>query len=97
MRRSRPSGSTPPGAGSPSGRWEPAVVNVGKRPTFGGRSVSVEAHLVDFEGDLYDAEVRLAFVARLRGEQRFPGPEALVARIRQDVDAARDLLGRDGV
>lgn len=81
----------------PSGRWEPAVVNVGRRPTFGGRPVSVEAHLVDFEGDLYDARVRLAFVARLRGEERFPGPEALVAQIRRDVDEARDLLSREGV
>jgi riboflavin kinase/FMN adenylyltransferase len=81
----------------PPGRWEPAVVNVGRRPTFGGRPVSVEAHLLDFEGDLYDAEVRLAFVARLRGERRFPGPEALVAQIRRDADGARDLLSPEGV
>jgi riboflavin kinase/FMN adenylyltransferase len=81
----------------PSGQWEPAVVNVGNRPTFGGRPVSVEAHLLDFDGDLYGAQVRLAFHARLRGEQRFAGPEALVARIREDVAQARDLFRREGV
>jgi riboflavin kinase/FMN adenylyltransferase len=81
----------------PSGRREPAVVNVGRRPTFGGRPVSVEAHLIGFEGDLYGAKVRLEFHARLRGERRFSGPEALAAQIRDDVDRARDLLAREGV
>lgn len=81
----------------PSGRWEPAVVNVGTRPTFGERPVSVEAHLIDFQGDLYGADVRLAFHARLRGEQRFSGPEALVTQIRQDLARARDLLAHESV
>jgi riboflavin kinase/FMN adenylyltransferase len=57
----------------------------------------VEAHLLDFEGDLYDSEVRLEFHHRLRGEERFAGAEALVAQIRQDVARARDLLGPEGV
>ena len=76
----------------PSGQWFPAVVNIGRRPTFGGRDVSVEAHLLDFEGDLYGAELRLAFAARLREEQRFSGPEALVAQIHDDVERARALV-----
>jgi riboflavin kinase / FMN adenylyltransferase len=73
-------------------RWHDAVVNVGERPTFGGGRVTLEAHLLDFEGDLYDARVRLAFSERLRGEERFPSPEALVAQIRADIAAARALL-----
>jgi riboflavin kinase/FMN adenylyltransferase len=76
----------------PSGQWFPAVVNIGRRPTFGGRDVSVEAHLLDFEGDLYGAELRTAFAARLREEQRFSGPEALVAQIGDDVERARALV-----
>jgi len=74
------------------GEWRPAVVNIGRRPTFGGGHVTVEAHLIDFEGDLYGSRVRLEFHERLRGEERFSGPESLVARIREDVGRARDVL-----
>jgi riboflavin kinase/FMN adenylyltransferase len=69
-----------------------AVVNVGRRPTFGGGAVSVEAHLLDFAGDLYGAALAVAFEARLRGERTFDGPDALVARIREDIASARARL-----
>jgi riboflavin kinase/FMN adenylyltransferase len=78
------------------GRRKPAVVNIGVRPTF-GESVSVpvvEAHLLDFEGDLYDRELKLVFVDRLRDEQRFSGPDALIDQIGRDILRARELLGR---
>jgi riboflavin kinase/FMN adenylyltransferase len=78
----------------PRGRWN-AVCNIGFRPTVDGSPAPlpvVEAHLLDFEGDLYGERVELAFVARLRGEQRFPDLAALEARIRADVEAARTLL-----
>jgi riboflavin kinase/FMN adenylyltransferase len=74
----------------------PAVVNLGRRPTFGGGDLALEAHLIGFAGDLYGARVRLSFVAHLRDEERFPGPEALVARIREDVARARVLLSGPG-
>jgi riboflavin kinase/FMN adenylyltransferase len=74
------------------GRSRLAVVNVGRRPTFDGRTVTVEAHLVDFEGDLYGRQLRLSFSVRLRDEQRFAGKEALVAQIRRDVERARSLV-----
>lgn len=70
----------------------PAVVNVGRRPTFGGGEVSVEAHLLDFASDLYGQRLSVSFVSRLRGEQAFPGPDALVSQIREDVRAARGVL-----
>jgi riboflavin kinase / FMN adenylyltransferase len=70
-----------------------AVVNVGRRPTFGGDAVSVEAHLLDFDRDLYGSAFGLSFVSRIRGEVKFSGPDALVARIREDVAAARRALG----
>ena len=79
-----------------TGKTWPAVVNIGRRPTFGGTHETVEAHLLDFEGDLYGARVRLAFVERLRGEERFPGAEALVARVREDIARARVLLPDGG-
>jgi riboflavin kinase / FMN adenylyltransferase len=71
---------------------QPAAVNVGIRPTFEtGRGLLVEAYLIDFEGDLYGKTLRIAFVARLRGERRFPGVEDLVAQMHRDVEAAREL------
>ncbi|MCG6922030.1 MAG: bifunctional riboflavin kinase/FAD synthetase [Acidobacteria bacterium] len=84
----------------PSGEWVPAVANFGRRPTFGGSLPSVEAHLIDFDDDLYGATLRLEFQARVRNERRFPGPDALVAQIRDDIARARALVvdpGRKGV
>jgi riboflavin kinase/FMN adenylyltransferase len=70
----------------------PAAVNVGVRPMFGtGRELLVEAHLIDFDGDLYGENLRVAFVERLRGERRFPTVEDLIAEMHRDVAAAREL------
>jgi riboflavin kinase/FMN adenylyltransferase len=80
----------------PGGRWQASVVNLGRRPTFGGGFVTLEAHLIDFEGDLYGARVRLEFHERLRSEQRFDGKDALVARILEDIARARTLLSGPG-
>ena len=77
------------------GRPHPAVVNVGFRPTFGETSLAIEAHLLDFSGDLYGRQVRLDFVDRLRDEMRFASVEALKAQIERDVAAARER-GRSG-
>jgi riboflavin kinase / FMN adenylyltransferase len=70
----------------------PAAVNVGVRPTFEtGRGLLVEAHLIDFDGDLYGRTLRIAFISRLRGERRFPSVEELVAQMHRDVEEARGL------
>ncbi len=70
----------------------PAAINVGVRPTFEtGRGLLVEAHLIDFEADLYGQVLRIAFIARLRGERRFPSVEDLISQMRRDVDEAREL------
>ncbi len=66
-----------------------AVVNVGVRPTFGETTLAVEAHLLDFAGDLYGRRVRLDFMARLRDEMRFPSIEDLKAQVARDIAAAR--------
>ncbi len=74
--------------------WRPGVCNVGIKPTVddSGR-VGVEVHLLEHDGgDLYGAELRVAFVARLRDERRFPSLEALKAQIALDAAQARALL-----
>ncbi len=71
-----------------------AVTNIGFRPTFNSSTptLTVEAHLLDYSGDLYGRELTLDFVARLRPEMKFPGVDALVAQIRADIATARRLL-----
>jgi riboflavin kinase/FMN adenylyltransferase len=69
-----------------------AVTNIGVRPTFAGQDRSIEAHILDFSGDLYGQVVTLHFVARLRGEQRFTSVDDLVVQIRRDVAAGRAVL-----
>jgi riboflavin kinase / FMN adenylyltransferase len=73
-------------------RWWPAATNVGVRPTFvTGRGVLIEAYLLDFDGDLYDRELRIAFLSRLRGERRFDTVEGLVEQMHRDVQDARAI------
>jgi riboflavin kinase/FMN adenylyltransferase len=78
------------------GRWRMAAVNVGYGPTFGHDRLTVEALLLDFEGDLYRQTVRAAFVARLREERRFGGVEELGAQIGRDIEQARVALSTAG-
>ena len=66
-----------------------AVTNIGTRPTFDGRTTTVETHLLDFEGDLYGHVVTIELVEMLRGEQKFDGLEALKAQIALDAQRAR--------
>jgi riboflavin kinase/FMN adenylyltransferase len=75
-----------------SGRCFAAVANVGVNPTFGGNKLSLEAHLLNFSGDLYGRKLRLHFMERLRDETRFPCVEALKRQIGQDAAAAKALL-----
>jgi riboflavin kinase/FMN adenylyltransferase len=71
----------------------PAVINVGRRPTFGdGRGLVAEAHAIDCSGDFYDRRVELSFSSWLRAEQRFSGADALSEQIRRDVETARRRL-----
>lgn len=72
-----------------AGAWRPAVTNIGVRPTFDGLRRTVEAHLLEFDGDLYDQPLTLQILARLRAEQRFASVAELVAQIRRDVVAAQ--------
>lgn len=75
----------------------PAVLNLGARPTVeaAGRR-ALEAHLLDFEGDLYGREIEVVFEAFLRPERRFESVAALSRQIREDVAGARRALRRPG-
>lgn len=70
----------------------PAAVNIGVRPTFDtGRGELVEAYILDYEGDLYDKQLRLDFLSRLRGERRFSSAEELVEQMHRDVERTREI------
>ncbi|HEX5366333.1 MAG TPA: bifunctional riboflavin kinase/FAD synthetase [Acidimicrobiales bacterium] len=72
-----------------------AAVSVGRRPTFysDAHASLLEAHLLDFDGDLYGERVKVRFVARLRDEVRYDAVEALVEQMARDCDDARRVLG----
>jgi riboflavin kinase/FMN adenylyltransferase len=73
----------------------PAAVNVGVRPTFEtGRGLLIESFLIDYDGDLYGRNLRVAFVSRLRGERRFPSVEDLIAQMHRDVAEAREICAK---
>lgn len=69
-----------------------AAANIGYRPTFSGDAVTVEAHLLDFNRDIYGENLELRFEKRLRAERKFAGLDDLVAQIRSDISASRQYL-----
>lgn len=71
----------------------PAVANVGHRPTVGGEDSRLEVHVLDWEGDLYEKHLDVAFRHFIRPERKYDGLEALKAAIRNDIDQARDYFG----
>ncbi|ABM62601.1 bifunctional riboflavin kinase/FAD synthetase [Halorhodospira halophila] len=73
----------------------PTAISVGIRPTVGGRRTVFEAHLIDFDGDLYGRHLCVEPVVRLRGEAHFDGLDALARQIGEDVRAARRVLGQE--
>ena len=83
--------------------WLPAedqllegVTNIGRRPTFpGGSDRVVEAHIFDFDRDVYGERVELGLVHRLRGERRFDSVEQLIRQIGEDARLAREYLGQE--
>lgn len=70
----------------------PAVLNIGRAPTFGGKETTVEVHILDFGSDLYGKKMEVSFVRRLRSEKAFKSKDELVARIKKDTERARAIL-----
>ncbi len=75
-----------------SGQLLPAVANVGNRPTVNGRELRLEAHVFDFDGNIYGRRVHVLFHQHIRDEQKFSGIDELKEKIQQDINAARSYF-----
>ena len=73
----------------------PAMMNIGTRPTFAGKQQTLEVHILKEVGNLYGRPMTVAFVSRLRAEQRFDTCEALIAQLQRDKQATEELLLND--
>jgi riboflavin kinase/FMN adenylyltransferase len=74
------------------------VLNIGYNPTFGEQDLGAEAHIFDFDKDIYGHPIKLNLIQRIRDEKRFSGPKELAEQIAKDVEAARlILLKEDGL
>jgi riboflavin kinase/FMN adenylyltransferase len=71
--------------------------NLGSNPTFGNEMSSIEVFLFDFQGDIYNRDLRLFFIERIRDERRFPTVESLQKAIQLDVTKCREILGRTSI
>lgn len=76
------------------GERQKCVVNVGTRPTFDNQDLRIEAHLLDYEADLYGKELGIEFVQRLREEKRFADTDDLIDQVHRDIAAAREILDK---
>ena len=75
-----------------AGKFYRVAINVGPNPTFDDENQKVEAHVLDFSGDLYGKKLDLDFVQRVRDVCRFANVEELLARLKNDIDAVRSIV-----
>ena len=77
-----------------NGKRYASAVNIGVRPTFSGQgdTIHVEAHLLDFSGDLYGNTIALDFLERLRSEKRFESVDALITQVHSDIQRTREIV-----
>ncbi|WP_103026818.1 bifunctional riboflavin kinase/FAD synthetase [Salinibacter altiplanensis] len=76
----------------PNGNRRGGMMNIGRRPTFDEMDVTVEVHLLDYEGDLYGATLSVEFLQRLRAEQKFESAAALAAQLSEDEERCRTVI-----
>ena len=74
------------------GEWLPAMLNIGTNPTFQRQSLTIEAHIIGFEGNIYDKQVRVEFCKKLRDEQQFESIEALRRQLYADREATLEAI-----
>ena len=72
-----------------------SITNIGYRPTFGHNELLIETHIFNFNEDIYKKRVKVEFVDRVRDEQKFDGPDALVEQIKIDVERVKEILSND--
>jgi riboflavin kinase/FMN adenylyltransferase len=75
-----------------NGTKHQSITNIGYRPTFGHNGLLIETHIFDFNEDIYKKRMKVEFVDRVRDEQKFNGPEALVEQIKRDVERVKEIL-----
>jgi riboflavin kinase/FMN adenylyltransferase len=90
VRSVRPNGETDDGIDSPTGRA--VALHIGPNPTFGEDSKKVEAHIIDYSGDLYGCEVELEILSRIRGVHKFESLEALKTQLHQDINTVTTFV-----
>ncbi len=73
------------------------IMNIGFRPTVGGKHQTIEVHLLDYNADLYGANIQVQLSYRLRDEQKFSSVDKLIAQIKQDEKKARELIANGKV
>jgi riboflavin kinase / FMN adenylyltransferase len=76
----------------PDGAAHASITNIGMRPTFAEPERTIEAHIFDFDRDIYDANVELELIERIRPERKFESPKALAAQIASDLSRAKEIL-----
>lgn len=69
-----------------------SITNIGFRPTFGHNELLIETHIFNFSQDIYKKRIKVEFVDRVRDEQKFDGPDALVDQIKKDVEKVKEIL-----
>ena len=77
-------------------KWYNGVCNIGINPTFGGTSLSIETHILDFSEDIVGKKFTIKFIARLRDEKTYKNKDELAEQIEKDVIKAREILEMDG-
>ncbi len=77
------------------GKTYASATNIGFRPTFGAGGRKVETHIFEYDGDLYNAKIRVAFARKLRDEVKFNGVDALIKQLHEDVAQAKVVLDED--
>ena len=72
--------------------WKHGMMNIGTRPTFDGKRITLETHIFNFDGDIYDQLLLVSFVKRIRGEQKFDSPEELAAQLKEDEQTIMEIF-----
>lgn len=75
--------------------WKKGMMNIGTRPTFNGKRITLETHIFNFDGDIYDQLLLVSFVKRIRGEQKFDSPEDLAVQLKEDEKVVLELFEKE--
>lgn len=73
------------------GKRYKSVVNVGKNPTFAGKKITIESHILDFDEDIYDKYIRVSFAKMIRGDRKFNSPDELAEQIKKDIQTTKGM------